>query len=130
MPKTYQIRVFGKSGCEKCAVLNQRIEKILADKQWQDFEKQYYDMDTEEGLIMFSEAECINPHRIPALLIARWNQTAQEYEPEPARLSETPEVPARSRLCQYLGVQTDYGDEGRGVITPNMIRAALAEARR
>ena len=34
----------------------------------------------------------------------------------------------KARLYQFLGLQTDYSDLGKGLITPKMIQSVLAEA--
>ena len=69
--KTFRVLVFGKVGCDKCAMLNRRLDRLFAEESWQDFEKQYCDIETEEGLIAFCRAQCVNPSRIPALLVTR-----------------------------------------------------------
>ena len=68
MGAKYQIRVFGKQGCDKCHTLNQRLDKLLAKEEYGAFEKLYCDVETIDGLVAFAEAECINPARIPAML--------------------------------------------------------------
>ena len=129
MSATYRVHVFGKSGCDKCAVLNQRVDKLLQKEPWKAFEKHYSDIETESGLVAFAEAECINPQRIPAMMIMKLNDETGEYDPVP---NPTPGVNdsvfKKSKLFQHLGVQTDYTDTGRGVISPNMIKACLQEA--
>jgi hypothetical protein len=127
---SYRVEVFGKAGCDKCGTLNQRLDKLLEKPEWADFEKQYWDLETEEGLVAFCEAECINPQRVPALLLSRRNEATGEYEPVsvPPSTAHDP-VCGHSRLYQYLGLQTDYSEEGRGVITPKMIAAVLSQAR-
>ncbi len=119
--------VFGKAGCEKCGTLNQRLDKLLAKKEYVDFEKKYCDVETVAGLVSFSEAECVNPSRIPALLICRREDEQGEYVPVS---NENPgahdAICGKSKLYQYVGLQTDYS--GSGVITPKMMRAVLSEA--
>jgi len=128
MSKRFLIQVFGKPGCDKCKMLNRRLDKLLAKKLWGDFEKQYFSVETEEGMTMFCEAECINPQRIPAMLIKRRNEESGEFEPVPnLHAGEKDEVCRKSRLYQYLGIQTDYTEDGHGVITPKMISAVLEE---
>jgi hypothetical protein len=128
MAAKYQISVFGKQGCDKCHTLNQRIDKLLAKEEYSDFAKHYYDVETIDGLVAFSEAECINPSRIPAMLITEWNADAGEYIPvctkEPGAKDS---VCRKSKLYQYVGLQTDYSDVGKGVISPKMIKSVLAE---
>jgi len=92
-------------------------------------EKEYCDVLTEDGLVTFCEAECINPQRIPAMVVARWSETGKEYEPVPATDPGNPRARlGKSHLFHYVGLQTDYSATGRGVITPKMIEAVLEEA--
>ena len=79
MAATFQIKVFGKQGCDKCHTLNQRLDKLLATEEYSNFEKVYLDVETLDGLVAFAEAECINPSRIPAMLVTAWNEDAGEY---------------------------------------------------
>lgn len=129
MSAKYRIDLFGKAGCAKCKVLGQRLDKLLEKDEWKDIEKKYYDVETEEGIITFCEAECINPQRIPAIMLKKQDETTGEYVPVinlmPGR-EDT--VYGNSKLYQYLGLQTDYSDEGKGVISPKMITKVLEEA--
>ena len=129
MSAKYRVHVFGKKGCEKCTVLNQRLDKMLVKDEWEAFEKHYNDVETESGLVAFAEAECINPQRIPAMMIMQQNDETGEYEPvaNPTPGAADP-VFKKSKLYQYLGVQTDYTDVGRGVISPKMIKKCFQEA--
>jgi hypothetical protein len=128
MSAKYQIRVFGKEGCDKCHTLNQRLEKLLSKQEFVDFDKVYCDVETIDGLVAFSEAECINPSRIPAMLVTKWNEAEKEYLPistkEPGKKDA---VTKKAKLYQYLGLQTDYSDTGKGIISPKMIQAILKE---
>ena len=129
MDKPYVIQVFGKQGCDKCAVLNQRLDKLLEKPDWQDFEKQYCDVETEDGLVAFSEAECMNPQRIPGFIVARRDADGgTEPLPNPAMGQPDP-VCGKSRLYQYLGLQTDYTAAGKGLITPKMLITVLSAAK-
>lgn len=129
MDKPFRVQVFGKPECKKCHVLNQRLDRLLAKDEWQDFEKTALLLNTEEGLIAFSEAECINPQRIPAMLVLAKGMDG-DYRPvrNPKPGAEDATC-GKSRLFQYLGLQTDYSDDGRGVISPKMIASVLGEAR-
>jgi hypothetical protein len=130
MSKNFKIKVFGKEGCAKCKTLQQRLDKLLEDKEWSDFEKEYCDVETVDGLVAFASAECINPQRIPALLVTRLQPETGRYEPVATR-DPKPRDPVcgKSKLYQYVGLQTDYSDEGKGIISPKMITAVLEEAR-
>ncbi len=131
MAKPYRIDVYGKSSCDKCHALNQRIDRLLEQPEWSDFEKQSFDVETADGIVAFCDTECCNPRRIPAMLVQRRDEQTGEYRPVPnPRAGDSmDDVCGRSRLYQYLGLQTDYSADGRGVITPKMIAAVLAEAR-
>jgi hypothetical protein len=130
MTKPYKIKVFGKAGCAKCKTLNQRLDKLLAKDDWSDFEKEYCDVETVDGLVDFASAECINPQRIPAMLVTRHDDKTDRYNPVPvADPKASDEICGKSRLYQYVGLQTDYTDAGKGIISPKMITSILSEAR-
>jgi len=129
MSKPYRIQVFGKQGCTKCKTLNQRLDKLLDGEKWIDFEKEYLDVETVDGLVAFASAECINPQRIPAMLVARKQEETGTFRPLPARKPGSHDkICGKSKLYQYVGLQTDYSDEGKGIISPQMITAVLTEA--
>ena len=128
MAAKYQIRVFGKKGCDKCHTLSQRLDKLLAKDGYDTFEKLYCDVETIDGLVAFAEAECINPSRIPAMLVTAWNEEEGDYEPIPVKVPGAEDSICRqARLYHYLGLQTDYSEVGKGVISPRMIQAVLDE---
>ena len=131
MGAKYQIRVFGKEGCDKCHTLNQRLDKLLTQEKYTDFEKLYCDVETGDGLVAFAEAECINPSRIPALLVTEWNEAENEFIPvHTVEAGAKDSVCKKAKLYQYLGLQTDYSDVGKGIISPKMIQSVLAEAQK
>lgn len=128
MAARFQIRVFGKPGCDKSQLLDRRLDRLLAKEEYPDFEKLYCDIETIDGLVAFAEAECINPSRIPAVLVTTWDENEEDYQPvyatEPGLHDP---VCNKSKLYQYLGLQTDYSENGKGIISPKMIRAILIE---
>lgn len=129
MAVKYRVDVFGKHGCEKCGVLNQRLDKLLEKPEWTAFEKRYWDVETEAGIVAFAEAEVLNPQRIPALLVMRQHEQGAEFEPIPNSAAGAADpVLNESALYAYVGLQTDYSDRGKGVITPKMILACLSAA--
>lgn len=128
MDKQYQIKVFGKQGCDKCHTLNQRLDKLLGTAEYSAFGKIYCDVETIDGLVAFAEAECINPARIPAMLVTEWNADEGEYVPVGTKQPGAKDpVCQKAKLYQYLGLQTDYSVAGKGLITPKMIQSILAE---
>ncbi len=129
MATDYQIQVFGKKGCDKCKVLNDRIDNVLKKSEWNNFEKLYLDVETEDGIVAFSRSECINPQRIPAFLVTKRNDISGDYEPvENLHPGESDKVCKKSKLYSYLGCQTDYTETGKGIISPKMITKILSEA--
>jgi len=128
MEKPFRIMVFGKTSCDKCKALNRRLDRLMTEPRWQDFEKVYCDVETEDGLIAFCRAQCANPNRIPALLVARRGDDGR-YQPLPvARPAATDAQCGSSHLYQFVGLQTDYSETGSGLITPQMLEAVLGEA--
>lgn len=128
--KPFRITVFGKTGCEKCKVLNKRLDDLLAKPGWEEFEKAYCDVETEDGLVAFARAECVNPNRIPAAVVSRLNPETGRYDfvANPAPGAADP-VLKKSKLYSLLGLQTDYSESGQGLITPKMLTALLEQAR-
>ncbi len=118
--------VFGKKGCDKCAVLRKRVTTCVG-RMAQAIEVRYHDVETDEGLVAFCRAEGLNPQRIPALLLEAYHAGEQRYRPIPRpRVSATPLHPLL--LPRIIGVQTDYSEQGKGVIPPRMIEAEMATA--
>ncbi len=130
MSKEYRVLVFGKTGCQKCTMLKRRLDRMFAKEEWQDFEKEYCDLGTSEGLVRFCKSECVNPSRIPALMITKRDPETGNYVPlENPSPGKPDAVCGKSKLYQRMGLQTDYSENGKGLITPTMITAVLEEAR-
>ena len=130
MTKPYQIHVFGKPGCDKCHTLNGRLDDLLHEPEWANFEKVYHDLETEAGLVEFCEAECLNPQRVPGFYVSKANSVSGVHEPLPNPDPGAPGAPGgSSALYTWVGLQTDYSAAGRGVITPKMIEAVLRQAK-
>ncbi|MFW6367281.1 MAG: hypothetical protein ACOC0L_01300 [bacterium] len=126
--KPYRITIFGKPGCDKCKVLNERIDKLLTDDKFADFEKVYLGLDSEDGLVEFCNVESINPQRIPAFVVSRFDAAANRYEPIlRTPQSDKKEASNPASLYAVVGLQTDYS--GSGTIPPRMITTVLNEAR-
>lgn len=107
-------------------MLNERVDKLLEQKDWQEFDKSYIDIETIDGFVSFVKTEALNPQRIPSFIIEK-KQGSGEWAPliNPESVSSTKiSVPWR-----YIGVETDYSENGRGIITPPMITGALMQAK-
>lgn len=130
MAKNLRVTVFGKSGCDKCKLLQKRLDDLLAKPEWADAEKVYWDVETEEGLVAFCRAEGLNPQQIPAMVVHRRDAEDRPFVAAPP-IPEGDRVPADARMMLWhcLGLQTDYTDVGRGVISPRKIEQILQAAR-
>ena len=123
----FRISVFGKTGCDKCRLLNQRLDKILESPEWKDFKKDYWDLGSVEGLVAFARTEVLSPQRIPAFQVELYNVASRKYEPIPENVgAQRPEETKAPRYPTFLGIQTNY--KNGGVITPKDIRSVLRAA--
>ena len=66
----YVANVFGKEGCAKCALLKRRLAALLERPEYSGIEMRYHDVLTLDGVVDFCKADCLNPNRIPALLMS------------------------------------------------------------
>ena len=129
MASKFQVKVFGKQGCDKCHTLNQRLDKLLSKEEYSNVDKLYCDVESIDGIVAFAEAECINPSRIPAMLVTEWSDDCGEYVPVNSRKPGLADpVCKKAKLYQFVGLQTDYSELGKGLLTPKMIQTVLAEA--
>jgi len=118
--------VIGHTGCRKCEMLNRRLDALLEKEPYKSaFRKVYHDTESPEGmeareeaLVFFCKAQCINPNRIPALIITDENG---EFIPRDGKPKNS------NQLYQYVGIQTDYSDGG-GILPPERIKETLDEA--
>jgi hypothetical protein len=130
MSKTYQIHVFGKPGCAKCHTLNGRLDDLLQEEVWTDFEKVYHDLETENGLVEFCNVECLNPQRVPGFYVSKADPVSGDQAPIPNPVAGSADAPGgTSALYTWVGMQTDYTSVGRGVLSPKMIEAVLDQAK-
>lgn len=119
--------VFGKEGCSKCAALKRRVDQLRSLDEYGDVKMEYHDVMTLDGIVAFCKADCLNPNRIPALIMSDDDGRYIRSGRSEAR-GDTPADYKESVTYQWVGVQTDY-DNGGGLITPDMIRQVFQEAR-
>ena len=122
--KRFQVAMFGKEGCEKCEVLKKRLNKILQEKRYEEFEFVYCDLGTVEGLVRFCRCEVLNPQRIPSFIVYNKQAAQPETDPSPVRCRK--KVSAEEEIETFLALETDY--ISTGVITPEMIGEVLDQA--
>ena len=119
--------VFGKEGCSKCAALKRRLERLLAKPEYSMIRMEYHDVMTLDGIVDFCKAECLNPNRIPALLMESdgkyvkipecvWNELDKTDNLKNGRFDPGVTYP-------YVGVQTNY--DSTGVIQESLVRDLL-----
>lgn len=112
------VHIFGKTGCAKCAILQKRVDALLEKDEFKGkFVKEYDNVLTEEGLLKFCRVQCVNPNKIPALVVADENGYLEG------------EMNAKAPYTyQYLGIQTDYSGNGKGVLPPELVEEILRKA--
>lgn len=118
--------VIGHTGCKKCEMLNRRLDALLEKEPYKSsFAKFYHDTEDprgmeekEKALMFFCKAQCVNPNRIPALIITDERGEFLERKGRPVKPVQ---------LYQYVGIQTDYTDGG-GILPPEIIKDTLDEA--
>jgi hypothetical protein len=107
------ITIFGKKGCKKCSLLENRLNDLLPIYK---FEIIKYDLSSEKDIVDFCEMGCLNISRIPSFYISSNNKPLSPIQINSYSLSTV------------LGFQTDY--EKGGTITPNMLKQILEEAKK
>jgi hypothetical protein len=119
----FEVAVFGKKGCSKCELLKKRVGKILAEKNFDDFEMVYYDLGTEEGLVRFSQCEVLNIQRIPSFTILHKGPINGRCDIRPVICLKKVSVLDNEKTETFIGIETDYSTNG--VIAPKTIRQTL-----
>lgn len=127
MDEAYKIIVFGKDDCPKCKSLFRRLKKLLSRKPDFRFFKgpEYVGIDTERGLVEFCKLECINTSQIPAFIVYKRDQDLDKWIPVGRTVNQKYADYNDNIIYLYSGLQTDYSDKGKGVITEGMIKEEL-----
>ena len=105
--------VIGHTGCPKCTLLNRRLDAILQEEPYPRGMSH-----KEAALVFYCQAQCVNPNRIPALIISDDNGEFLNRSEKPT---------SSIQLYQFIGIQTDYNDGG-GILPPETIKKTLDEA--
>jgi len=117
------VNIFGNADNGKYKMLNRHVDKLLQKPEYVGIEKQFNDMETEPAVVKFCKVSCMNPSNLPALLMSVVDETGNEFfmpNPEPDKKDD---VCKTQKLYQYLGLQTDYTGETKGVISGAMIES-------
>lgn len=110
MQKKYLIVIYGKDGCEKCARLKLNVKALLANESLgRDFDMDYQNLSTAEGMAAYAAAETINGQRLPGLQIMKYNEGKRTYtkiaDPRPESFDAKTK---KLFVPSYLQLQTDY----------------------
>ena len=112
--KPYLVVIYGKNGCDRCARLLHDVKSILCDSGLDDeFDLDYQNLSTVDGMIAYAVSETVNGQRLPALQIMKYENVSGSY----VKIPDTrPGVSFRggSEFFEpvYLQIQTDYSSAG------------------
>lgn len=109
--KPYLIVLYGKNDCALCARLREEVEMVLKDEAFRrDFDLDYQNLSTAEGMVAYAKSETVNGQRIPALQIMKFNHADGAYRKIPdTRLERYDEGNGELVVPAYLQLQTQYG---------------------
>ena len=114
--KKYLIVIYGKDGCEKCARLKKEVSLLLEeDNSMNDFDMDYQNLSTIEGMQAYALAETVNGQRIPALQIMKYSEEKESYVkiPYPGNGKDSDDKP----FMYYLQLETDYSSDNASIST-------------
>lgn len=122
--KPYLIVVYGKNGCDRCALLKDEVNRMLAEEKLSDrFGFDYQNLSTIDGMTAYAVSETINGQRIPALQIMRYDAEKQNYVKIPDTRPEIINDASGDLFVPvYLQLQTDHTPN-----TPAISRDAIME---
>ena len=124
--KKYLIVIYGKNGCDKCVRLKKEVSLILEDDNGSnDFDMDYQNLSTIEGMQAYALAETVNGQRIPALQIMKYSEEKESYVkiPYPGTGKDFEAKP----FLYYLQLETDYSSDD-AYIDPDKIKELMSMA--
>ncbi|MBN2419340.1 MAG: hypothetical protein JXL81_08145 [Deltaproteobacteria bacterium] len=122
----YLVVIYGKNGCEKCVRLKREVSHILEeDNSFNDFDMDYQNLSTIEGMQTYALSETVNGQRIPALQIMKYSEEKESYVkiPYPGNGRDSDARPFR----YYLQLETDYSSDD-AAINPEKIKELMSMA--
>ena len=127
--KPYLIVLYGKNDCELCVRLREEVELVLVDETLRrDFDLDYQNLSTAEGMAAYAKSETVNGQRIPALQIMKYDIAEGAYRKIPDTRPELyNEATGELVVPVYLQLQTEYGSP-QPVITGERIRKLMGIA--
>ncbi len=124
--KKYLVVIYGKNGCEKCVRLKKEVSQILEeDNSLNDFDMDYQNLSTIEGMQAYALAETVNGQRIPALQVMKYSENKKSYVkiPYPGNGKDSDAKP----FLYYLQLETGYSADEAG-IDPERIKKIMSMA--
>jgi hypothetical protein len=124
--KPYIVVIYGKDGCEMCARLKSEVSTMLQNENLEnEFDLDYQNLSTIEGMIAFASAETINGQRIPALQVMKYSQEKGTYLK--IQVPQRKLMKMQSCAGGYLQLQTDYSSTS-SAIQMNQVRELISIA--
>ena len=122
---------FSSHTSAKFRIVETRIERLLSENPpWMGlFDVHREDLRTVNGLAEFCNVGCLDFEHTPAVIIYRYDHTAERYtliRPEDP-LDENASRDSNWLHC-CLGVQTVYNRKTGGILTPRLLRTLLQKA--
>lgn len=105
--KKYLLVIYGKNGCERCIKLKKDVSLILEQSGIaDDFEMDYQNLSTIEGMQAYALAETVNGQRLPAMQIMKYSEEKNSYVKisYPGTANDT----ASGLKPYYLQLETSY----------------------
>ncbi|MBP7462568.1 MAG: hypothetical protein KBA26_14885 [Candidatus Delongbacteria bacterium] len=126
--KPYLIVIYGKNDCPLCAGLLEEMGRVLGDEAVQrNFDLDYQNLSTIEGMEAYAKSETVNGQRIPALQIMKYDPQEEVYRKIPdTRPERYDEVSGELIVPAYLQLQT--GASPHSAITADRIRELMEMA--
>ena len=112
--KPYLVVIYGKNGCDRCARLLHDVKSVLGESGLGDeFDLDYQNLSTVDGMIAYAVSETVNGQRLPALQIMKYEGVSGSY----VKILDTRSGVSFSGGGEffepvYLQIQTDYSSAG------------------
>jgi len=115
--KPYIIAVYGKDGCDMCAILKNEVGVMLEEENLKDvFDLDYHNLSTVEGMTAYAVSETLNGQRIPGLQIMKYDRDKKSYVKIPDTRPEAfNDSTGELFIPVYLQLQTDYNSDSPAI---------------
>ena len=113
----YLIVIYGKQGCDMCARLRDQVSLMLDEENLEgEFDLDYQDLSTTEGMMAYARSETVNGQRIPALQVMKYDNSRNAYiKIRDSRPETYNEETGQLYVPVYLQLQTDYSSSSPAI---------------